>query len=140
MTFQHRFLTAFLLTASAAASIAATPAFAQSRSDGEALKPAANDRHVFPPRRNWSYPDQVRQDVSIRYEDLDLSKDQGARLMLSRIEQAATAACTLPYEVSPEADEKAREACREVAIRTAVARLNQPLVTAAARQSVLAAR
>ena len=70
-------------------------------------------------------------DVTVSYLGLDLSKPEGAAVLLSRIQRAATRACGGYPDWPPlQYRQMGRfRACRDKAIADAVARLDQPRVT-----------
>ncbi len=141
MALSHRSFAPLLLALSAAVSLGASSALAGGPSATTGARASAPDTRVSVAHRRWTNPERYRQDVSVRFDDLDLTTRSDAGIMFDRIARAASAACTLPYEVRPiDIDEAARQACRETSIRAGLARLNRPLVTAAARQAELAAR
>ena len=79
--------------------------------------------------------DVIRKDVAVRYGDLNLSRELGARTMLTRIEHAATTACgDSPYFRDPQSPAffylmNDYKRCRAEAVAKAVAQLGSPLVT-----------
>lgn len=135
-----------LIALNALALVVGAPALAQDRKP--APRPAiAVDGHVAPPRviSPLPNPSALRQQTTIRYEDLDLATAAGARTMYGRIERSATLVCTTPEERSGAAsvDRDAVERCRRASITEALVHLNNAYVTAAAQEgadSRLAAR
>jgi UrcA family protein len=85
----------------------------------------------------------VRQQVVVKYDDLDLSKQQDAKILYSRLEAAANTACGTDGLRDPGIREIHR-ACYDAALKDAVVRLDQAAVTelyAPLRsQSVMSAR
>jgi UrcA family protein len=82
--------------------------------------------------------------LTVDYADLDLDSMTDARILYSRLEQAARRACGPPpsmqprYDLMPEALERNFRKCRAQAVADAVARLDAPLVSqvyAEARQA-----
>ncbi len=79
-------------------------------------------------------PAQLRGDSVVRYDDLDLTQDRDARLMLLRMERATSQACGgNPYlHATPglitfmEGDYRD---CREAALTNAIAALKAPKVS-----------
>ncbi len=66
----------------------------------------------------------------VRFQDLDLSTAQGARILYGRIRRAAGEVCA-PYQVSGSLIPSAAwRSCFEQAIATAVRRVDSPLFTA----------
>lgn len=80
-------------------------------------------------------PDRVRQDIQVRYDDLNLANERDASVMLGRIERAAERVCShSPYLRTPDRPTlgyllKDAHTCREQAVAEAVASLRAPLVT-----------
>lgn len=78
--------------------------------------------------------DMVRRDVAVRYGDLNLSTEAGARAMLVRIDQAARNACGGSpffygtYSIAPGLARKDFATCQTNAVSNAVKSLNAPLV------------
>ena len=76
----------------------------------------------------------IRKDVAVRFGDLNLSTEAGARSMLIRIDQAARKACGgAPffygtYDIAPGLARKDFAACQANAVSTAIRSLNAPLV------------
>lgn len=73
-----------------------------------------------------------RQDVrhiTVRYADLDLSRDQGVETMLRRIDIAARRACDAPQGRVTLQERQAFRACVDAATDNAVVALSAPLVT-----------
>jgi UrcA family protein len=83
----------------------------------------------------WPAYDTVRQDVTVRYGDLNLATDAGAHAMLVRINQAAQKACGGSpffygtYSIAPGLARKGFATCQTNAVSAAVKSLNAPLVT-----------
>lgn len=82
----------------------------------------------------WPEYNTVRQDVSVRFSDLNLSTEAGAHAMLIRIDQAAKKACGGSaffygtYTIAPELARKDFVTCQSNAVSAAVKMLNAPLV------------
>jgi UrcA family protein len=78
---------------------------------------------------------EVTQSVTVNYADLDLSRDAGARVLLDRIELAASKACggepdnrrAFAGAFQPNVIEYLR--CQKNAVRAAVADVNAPLLS-----------
>ena len=70
--------------------------------------------------------------VKVRYSDLDLASDGGARTMLARIESAARRVCGQAPDLRDLGRVALYDHCRSDAVGRAVRRLGAPLVTAAA--------
>ena len=73
---------------------------------------------------------QLTQEASVKTSDLNLATDQGARILLRRVNIAANDLCALsgtPYFGTSFNDEVK---CHEQAVARAVRRLNAPVVTA----------
>lgn len=73
--------------------------------------------------------------ITVRYGDLDLSSDQGARLLYQRLQDAAGKVCVRPDPgivplVIKIARQRTFDACVRRALNSAVARLNQPGLSA----------
>ncbi len=111
MTMQsNRMLLGLTLAASMFAGALATsgPAAAQANDDGAGLK------------------------VTVRYSDLDLSREAGARIVYQRIKSAATEACGGQPDIRLLTSRMIYIHCRAETIDRAVKTLNAPLVTAMA--------
>ncbi len=68
--------------------------------------------------------------ASVRQNDLDLTTDRGAGIMLQRLHHAANAVCDAPEINRPSpATRRAMEACRQDALAEAVQLLDAPAVT-----------
>ena len=78
---------------------------------------------------------EVTQSVTVSYSDLDISRDAGARVLLDRIELAASHACggepenrrSFAGAFQPNVIEYLR--CQKNAVRAAVADVNAPLLS-----------
>lgn len=81
-----------------------------------------------------AWPEYIRQDVSVRVSDLNLSTEAGARAMLTRISLAAQKACGGSaffygtYTIAPSLARKDFVTCQSNAVSGAVSSLNAPLV------------
>lgn len=77
----------------------------------------------------------IRQDVTVPYGDLNISREDGARTLLARIEHASIYACgNSPYFRDPDSPALFSlmhdyRRCRAEAVANAVAKLGSPLVT-----------
>lgn len=73
----------------------------------------------------------IARAVPVRYADLDLSRATDAAILLSRLHNAANAACERP-EIAQQgpALRRVMDACRTRALEAAVARINEPQLTA----------
>jgi UrcA family protein len=72
--------------------------------------------------------------VSVKYRDLNIGSPAGARVLLKRIEAAATTACGGAPDIR-ELDRWASvEACRRSAVARAVAAVDSPMLTAMAHR------
>ncbi len=72
--------------------------------------------------------DKITQSTVVRYCDLDLSKPADAARLYARIRHAAASVCPSSWSDSPQRD------CYEVAVAAAVARVNNPLLSARHQQ------
>jgi UrcA family protein len=70
--------------------------------------------------------------VRVNYADLDIDHANGARVLLNRIETAATTACGGPADIHDLGRRAMVEKCRSYAVGHAVKDLGAPMVTAAA--------
>src|SRR5262245_14941575 len=79
--------------------------------------------------------DATRQ-IHVSYADLDLQQERGARALLERMEKASLEACGgWPAFTTRYTEVRAAlRRCRAEAVRSAVATLNEPLVTGAYRE------
>lgn len=77
----------------------------------------------------------IRKDVAVRYSDLDLNSEAGARMMLTRISMAARQACggaafAYPsYSISPMLAQSDFARCQADAVARAVIALNRPALS-----------
>jgi UrcA family protein len=71
--------------------------------------------------------DTITQSQTIRYGDLNLSQERGAKALLVRIRRAAIAVCTPPGERNEHG--KAFWGCVYTATNQAVAEVNRPMVS-----------
>ena len=71
----------------------------------------------------------ARHTQTIRYDDIDLSKVKGAKIMLWRIKNAAEAVCENPAGADLSGLAQHRDCVRDTVNQT-VAALNSPVVTA----------
>lgn len=77
----------------------------------------------------------IQESVTVQYNDLDISKESGARALLLRIERASIAACGYSPYVRDPIDPtlfylmQDYRRCRAAAIGNAVASVGAPLVT-----------
>jgi UrcA family protein len=67
----------------------------------------------------------------LRYAELDLTREQGARVLVGRIKQAAHAFCGPEPRLVSLGEHRRYAACVEESASAAVRRVNAPLVTAA---------
>lgn len=79
--------------------------------------------------RENAHGDQDQVSTTVKYGDLDLSTQAGARAVLGRIHRAASEVCG-PAPFNPLDRRWEYEPCVNKAIDGAVARLNSPTVTA----------
>jgi len=69
--------------------------------------------------------------VSVRHNDLDLSRSKDARVMMRRLDRAALAACDARgFSARAYQETVRRSACYQQSLDSAVASLNVPTVTA----------
>jgi len=73
--------------------------------------------------------------VRIRYGDLDLTTDAGARAMLERIHRASASVCRQAAADDIVLAAGMYQSCLQATVRTAITRLNAPIVTAKASDS-----
>jgi len=73
----------------------------------------------------------VAQSVTVRYGDIDLGTETGARVMLARVGDAARRVCGPSPVVADVGRYEAYRDCLHATVRKAVADLNAPLVTTA---------
>jgi UrcA family protein len=66
---------------------------------------------------------------TVSFKDLDLTSDQGARILYVRLQRAAREVCS-PYENLELSRRRTWQICVDNALGTAVATLNNPLVAA----------
>jgi UrcA family protein len=77
------------------------------------------------------YRDEATQDVIVRYDDLNLQAQAGAKALVNRIATAATKVCGGRQDFRRMLMARLQfEACRTTAMQSAVARVNHPVVTA----------
>ncbi len=107
----HRLLGLALVASLSASALAAGPVAAQAQDTGAGLA------------------------VSVRYSDLDINREAGARVMLKRIQWAASEACGGEPDLRVLERRMIYDRCRSQTIERAVTALNAPLVTAAAHGS-----
>jgi UrcA family protein len=67
--------------------------------------------------------------VVVRFADLNLSRSEGARVLYRRLKGAAEAVCA-PLDDRDAARHMSYKVCVQTAISTAVAKVNQPALTA----------
>jgi UrcA family protein len=66
---------------------------------------------------------------TVQFADLDLSKPEGAATLFGRIKGAAKAVCSAHSKGKTPADMQRYAACIEFAVSTAVARVDEPVLT-----------
>jgi UrcA family protein len=79
------------------------------------------------PRADAQSAEPLTQTVSFR--DLDLTSEQGARILYVRLQHAAREVCT-PFESLDLTRRRTWQSCVDNALGTAVTQLNNPLVAA----------
>lgn len=80
---------------------------------------------------------EAPQQAFVRTVDLDLTNLSGARVVLARIQSAASTVCGPRPFISDLNGQAAYDRCRDETVSRAVASLNAPLVTALAGQGRL---
>lgn len=84
--------------------------------------------------------DSAAPDIAVRYDDLNLSRPDGAAALFERINAAAQRACGgAPYLADLAAMESFR-ACHAAAVRQTVAKVNAPLLSALLDQASVPTR
>jgi UrcA family protein len=73
----------------------------------------------------------VQRQVTVDYSDLDLSREEGVRTLMGRIEKASDKVCGDRPATDTYGQLTDFKACRVVAIGDAVRRIDQPAVTLA---------
>jgi UrcA family protein len=74
--------------------------------------------------------DGAARAMPVRYSDLDLRQSQDAAALLSRLQQAATSSCTPSQAANSNPRmRRAIDRCRQEAVASAVARINQQELT-----------
>lgn len=67
--------------------------------------------------------------IVVRYVDLDISREDDAGILLSRLDRAAERFCEEPLMSQARHARTAVRACRNLAVSKAVARVNAPMLT-----------
>lgn len=75
--------------------------------------------------------------ITVRYSDLDLGHAAGAAVLMRRLRTAAELACGGAPDLRELGQMAAFERCRDDAVNQAVAKVNAPLLTAAARSGAI---
>ena len=84
---------------------------------------------LMAPSAHASATDDTRT-ITVRYEDLNIATDAGAKALYRRISAAARAVCSTAASVSPRLDSFERQQCIERSMRDAVAAVGSPVLTA----------